>query len=295
MPVESPRRQLSLYTSNETAGVWTLIIDFTAPVPGDELADPFTGLIRFNAVRWSRGKLPGGPRAVLKPGKSYTYQIKLDNTGAAPEDVFLDPRLPALATYPLAPQDAVEAVKLPLAASAEPPEWIVPTMTHSVTATATSGRPVMFDFGPYPGDPDEESGPGRTATAAFPLGPMTTPVTQGLWFAVPSEVGPYGAGKAAATTASMTMRATTEAFDTNATSPVGDFWRFGITSLATSASYNLFTINPGQTRTLTLTLKPSGKAGTVVQGILYVDDFVDSLQFLSGSQLVAIPYEYTVG
>ena len=65
--------------------------------------------------------------------------------------------------------------------------------------------------------------------------------------------------------------------------------------LAKSASYNLFAVNPGQTRTLTLTIGPSGKAGTVVQGILYVDDFVDSLQFLSGSQLVAIPYEYTIG
>ena len=61
-------------------------------------------------------------------------------------------------------------------------------------------------------------------------------------------------------------------------------------SLAKSASYNLFTVNPGQTRTLTLTIRPSGKAGTVVRGVLYVDDFVDSLQFLSGTQLVAIPY-----
>ena len=32
-----------------------------------------------------------------------------------------------------------------------------------------------------------------------------------------------------------------------------------------------------------------------MQGIVYVDDFVDSLQFLSGSQLVAIPYEYKIG
>jgi len=32
-----------------------------------------------------------------------------------------------------------------------------------------------------------------------------------------------------------------------------------------------------------------------VRGTLYVDDFVDSLQFLSGSQLVAIPYAYTIG
>jgi hypothetical protein len=39
----------------------------------------------------------------------------------------------------------------------------------------------------------------------------------------------------------------------------------------------------------------AGKAGTVVRGTLHVDDFVDSLQFLSGSQLVAIPYAYTIG
>ena len=295
VPVESPRRQLSLYTSDETAGVWRLIIDFTSPVPGNELTDPFTGLIRFNAVRWSRGKLPASARTTLKAGKSYSYQVKLDNTGAAPEDVFLDARRPGLATYTLAPQDAVKGLKLPLAASADPPEWIVPTMTHSVSATATSDRPVTFDFGPFPGDPDEESTSGAAATAGFPLGRATTPVTQGLWFAVPSEAGPFGAGKAAAATASMTMRATTEAFDPTATSPEGDFWKFGVASLARSASYNLFQVNPGQTSTLTLTIKPSGRAGTEVRGILYVDDFVDSLQFLSGSQLVAIPYEYEVG
>ena len=62
-----------------------------------------------------------------------------------------------------------------------------------------------------------------------------------------------------------------------------------------SASYNLFIVNPGQTRTISLTVKPAASSGTVVSGILYIDDFVDSLQFLSGSQLVAIPYEYKVG
>jgi hypothetical protein len=36
-------------------------------------------------------------------------------------------------------------------------------------------------------------------------------------------------------------------------------------------------------------------AGTVVRGTLYVDDFVDSTQFLSGSQLMALPYSYTIG
>jgi hypothetical protein len=153
----------------------------------------------------------------------------------------------------------------------------------------------MFDFGPFPGDPDQESPPGRTVTAGFPIGRLPSPVTQGLWLAVPSEIGPYGTGGAHAAKAGLTMSAMTEEFDTTTSSPQGDFWRFGVASLAKSASYSLFAVNPGQTRTLTLTIRPSGKAGTVVKGILYVDYFVESLSFLSGGQLVAIPYTYTIG
>jgi len=54
-------------------------------------------------------------------------------------------------------------------------------------------------------------------------------------------------------------------------------------------------VNPGQTRTINLTVKPGAPKGTVVRGFLYVDSFVDSLQFLSGSQILALPYMYTVG
>ena len=60
------------------------------------------------------------------------------------------------------------------------------------------------------------------------------------------------------------------------------------------AKYNLFTVNPGETRKIKLTVKPAGKPGTVVRGMLYIDDFADSLQFLSGSQIVALPYSYTI-
>jgi len=295
VPVESPQRQLSVYTSNPIPGTWTLVIDFTSPVPGNELADPFTGRVRFNSVRFSRGKLPDAPSVTLEPGKSYTYEIQVHNTGSAPEDVFLDARRTALATYTLQPQDTVSGVKLPLGADANPPEWIVPTMTHSVSAAATSASPVMFDFGPVSGDPDEASPAGRAVTAGFPLGKLPTPVTQGLWSAAPSEVGPFGAGGAAAAKATMSMTAQTQAFDTTASSPVGDFWKFGVKSLAGSAVYNLFTVDAGQTSTIDLTLRPSGKKGTVVKGMLYIDDFGDSLQFLSGSQLVALPYQYKIG
>jgi len=294
VPVESPRRQMSLYTSNPTPGQWTLIIDFTSPVAGNELSDPFTGQIRFNAVSSSRGTLPDAPSASLTRGKPATYTIAVRNTGAAPEDIFLDPRLTSLATYALQPQDQVAGVQLPVPATVNPPEWIVPTMTHSVSVSAASTVPIMFDFGPFPGDPDEASSSGFTASATYPPGKALTPVTQGLWFSVPSEIGPYPAGGAATAAVTAGMTAVTQQFDTSASPATGDFWRFAVSPLAATASYNLFVVNPGQTRTITLTVKPTAPSGTVVHGMLYIDDFVDSLQFLSGSQLAALPYSYTV-
>jgi hypothetical protein len=295
VPVESPERQLSLYASNPIPGTWTLIIDFTSPVPGNELSDPFTGRIRFNAVSFSRGALPDSPTVSLKQGKSVTYKVTVHNTGAAPEDIFLDPRLTTLRSYSLQPQDRVAGVKVPTSATVNPPEWIVPTMTHSVSASASSSVPVMFDFGPFPGDPDEASSLGSVASASYPLARAVTPVTQGLWFAMPSQVGPYAADGTASTTVTSSMTAVTQEFDTSASPANGDFWRFAVSSLAGQASYNLFIVNPGQTRTIDLTVKPSAPPGTVIRGMLYIDDFVDSLQFLSGSQLVALPYAYTVG
>src|SRR4029077_21206485 len=98
----------------------------------------------------------------------------------------------------------------------------------------------------------------------------------------------------AVTTVNTAMTALTQQFDTSASPSTGDFWRFAVSPLAASASYNLFTVSPGQTRTISLTVTPSAPSGTVVRGILYIDDFVDSLQFLSGSQLQALPYAYTV-
>ncbi|HEY0934317.1 MAG TPA: S8 family serine peptidase [Trebonia sp.] len=298
VPVESPQNKLSLYTSNPIPGVWRLIVDFTSPVPGNELADPFTGKIRLNAVSFSRGALPDSPSVTLTRGKAVTYQISVHNTGAAPENIFLDARLTATGSYALQPQNQAANVKLPLPASANPPEWIVPTMTHSVSATATSSTtsaPVMFDFGPFPGDPDMASSSGATAKATYPLGPVTTPVTQGLWFDVPAETGPFGPGGATGASVTSSMTAVTQLFDTSASSSTGDFWQFGVKSLAASATYNLFVVNPGQTRTISLTLKPTAAKGTAVRGMLYIDDFADSLQFLSGSQLVALPYSYKVG
>ena len=58
-------------------------------------------------------------------------------------------------------------------------------------------------------------------------------------------------------------------------------------------------VPPGQSGTIPVTITPSGPAGTVVTGTLYVDDMslVDFEQFPvpNGNEVVALPYAYTIG
>lgn len=301
VPIESPRRQLSAYAAAPVAGTWTLVIAFARPVPVSDPTDTFTGVIWLNAAKVARGGLPFSAATVLARGKPYTYPITITNAGAAPEDVFLDARLSSLASYTLQPQDNVTGVSLPLPGSANPPEWIVPTMTRAVTVKASSKVPVRFGFGPFPGGPESANATdvsgkaARTAIVSYPMGTQPTPVTPGLWDALPSEAGPRSASGVFPARTSMSMSADTEAFDTAVTSPVGDFWMFAARRTAPSASFNLFVINPGQTRVIEATIRPDAAPGTVVKGTLYVDDFEDSLSFLAGSQLAALPYTYKVG
>jgi hypothetical protein len=300
VPVQSPRRQLSSYAADPVAGTWTLIVGFARPVPVSEQADSFSGVIRLGAAKVARGGLPAAATAVLDRGRSYTYPVAITNTGAAPEDVFLDARLPSLAEYTLQPQDSVSDLSLPLPESASPPEWLVPAMTSAVTVTASSKAPVTFSFGPYAGPREPAPAPGAAAgagavTGSYPPGTLPTPVTPGLWDAIisPEPTGRHGGVPPAR--ASMSMTAVTQAFDPAVTSPVGDFWQFAVAQTASSAAFSLFVINPGQTRVIDATIRPAAAPGTVVRGTLYVDDFEDSMSFLSGSQLAALRYEYKVG
>jgi hypothetical protein len=60
----------------------------------------------------------------------------------------------------------------------------------------------------------------------------------------------------------------------------------------------LLSVNPGQTAVIEVTITPSGPNGTVVNGTLYVDDLtygVPPYGQVSGDELAAIPYSYTIG
>jgi len=289
---------LTAYALHPAAGNWTLVVEFAEPVVGDEVSQPFTGSIQFNKVAVHASGVPDSAAATLTAGTPVTAQVTITNKGAAPEDFFIDPRLNTTASLTLATQFGTTATGLSLPLTGSPPFWLVPTQTSHVSVAASASLPVMFDFGPNAGDPDQASsgaGPGPlcTTTPSGTYGPPGGSVTAGLWVAIPDECGPYS-GPAPAGTVNMAMIATAKAFDPAVTSDTGDVW---LAATNPSATFSPVVLNPGQSATVNVTFTPSGSPGTVVSGNLYVDDFVDNVPpygQISGDELAAIPYTYKI-
>jgi len=287
------------YTLHPVAGTWTLMVIFAEPVVGNELSEPYTGSVVFNNTSASAAGLPDSASTTLASGTPVTVPVTVTNNGAAPESVFIDARLNTTQSLTLA-NFASGTVALPLAVAF--PTWLVPTETSSVSVAQTSSLPAMFDVFPAPGDPDlassaPGSGPLCADTASVSYTPPGGTVTAGLWESAPTECGPYQVGGAPAGTATDTLTVQTKAFDPAVTSATGDLWA---QSLSPSSSATPVTVNPGQTVTINVTITPSANSGSVVSGNLYVD--AADLRLAppaygqsSGSELSALPYEYTVG
>jgi hypothetical protein len=290
---------LTAYTLNPVPGTWTLIVDFAEPVVGDEISQPFTGTIQFNAVHVAAPGLPDGARYELAAGKAVTVPVIVTNNGAAPEEFFVDPRLDTTVALTLAPQTP-NTVVLPMTGPF--PTWLVPSETSSISLSQASSPAAMFDFSPYPGDPDlvsANSGPGplcaNSESASY--SPPGGTVTAGIWSAGPTECGPY-ATAAAAGNATITMTAEVKAFDPTMTSSGGDLWQVAVDPSLLSV-FSPVTVEPGRVAVIDVTINPPvGSNGTTVNGTLYVDDYsggVPPYGQLSGDELAAIPYSYTIG
>jgi hypothetical protein len=290
-------KSLTAYALNPVRGTWTLVVDFAEPVVGNEVSQPYTGNIRFNRTKASATGLPDSTSAKLAAGKRVTVPVKITNRGAAEADFFIDPRLTASAQLTLSPLDPPQTgISLPL--GVEPPLYIVPAETSGVSVKVTGSVPVMFDYTSDAGSPDlasSASGGGAlcSATASGSYAPAGGAVTSGVWAVLPDECGPY-ATAAPAATASVSMTARAEKFDTTVRSNVGDFWR---ASVNPNTPFRLFVIKPGQTKTINVSITPSGSAGTQVSGHLYVDELIDDVPpygQAAGDELSALPYSYTI-
>ena len=154
--------------------------------------------------------------------------------------------------------------------TAPEPVWIVPTETSSLAVAQTSSVPAMFDFENDIGDPVLASAsPGSGSlcgdTAEGSYKPVGGSVVSGIWYAEPTECGPYSAPSVAGTpaatpgTATSAMTVQTKPFDLSVTSNTGDLWQVSVNP---AASFTPVVANPGQTVTIDVTFTPSGAPGT---------------------------------
>lgn len=276
---------------NPEAGQWTVIVTFNNPVNGDALNTPVNGTVSFAPITAATTGVPTG--GVLQPGKAQQVAVTVHNDSAGVESYFLDARLAQQAQVTLASFTPSANLTLPLSYSNADPQWIVPTETTAVSASAVSTAPVMFDAAPYNGEPDLAStAVGNNAFVSY----SAAQVTQGDWNVIPQLAGAFGpTGTPAPSTVTLGMSVTTRAFDPNATSPSGDLWLLGVTPKAPFAPV---VVQPGKSATLYLTITPSGPAGSTVTGTIFLDDdsaLSENGASPTGDELVAIPYHYTVG
>ena len=297
---------LQMYAVAPQAGQWELVLQWTNPVTGNELTEPFSGSIQFNQVRASGKSLPNSASARLAQGQETFFQVDIANSGVAPEAYFVDPRLDkttTLALPDLDPKNVADLLELPLGAGLTFPLYLVPTGTTQLNATvrrlAGTGT-VSFDMNHTIGDPDVSpvvtAGGVSSSTGANTesVSLNSAEVSPGLWALNPEEVGPYPAGGAPKEVALATVTAVTQAFDPAVRTDTDDLWQAGL-------SFSHFRyLGPGQSVAVLVAIKPTAPVGSVVKGTLYIDDFTLDSFLATGDvlpdadEVAAVPYSYTV-
>jgi len=290
-----PEIGAQLHVLDPSPGLWTVVVDFYNMVSGTAVSQPFTISLNDIPAAASAHGLPDSAGTKLAAGQPVTALVSVHNSGTTPEAYFVDARLSSQATVNLAPQ-TTPTLTLPNVTGVIP-TFLVPSHTTTVKATVSSTAPLFFDFS-YPfGDPDLISSFGKTATGSF-----TAPgISPGNWTVTPFLVGPTGKTAAKNVTASVSMSATTSAFDPAVSAPTGDLW---LGSTNASTGFTPYVVNPGQSVTIPVTITPQGSPGAVVSGTLYLAD--SSLvsgavtynelsgNYPEGSDLAAFPYRYTI-
>jgi hypothetical protein len=281
----------NLHVIDPAAGRWTLIVAFSPTVSGTALSEPFTVSVDQNPATASTVGLPTGGK--INADHPAVVDVKVTNTGIAPEAYFIDGRTDASAQYKL-PSISSAVATVPLKATGSIPFYLVPSETTAIdgTATTTGTEPIQFDLGAPTGDPDVASGQGLSVTASV----TGTPVTAGEWDLAPDVVGPFGKTGATDETVDTTLTATTQGFDPAVSSDTGDLWQAAIGAPITVSPV---IVQPGKSAVIPVTIAPSGPKGTKVSGVLYLDD--DSLFSLYGglapnaNTVAAFPYSYRIG
>ena len=311
--VVSSGPDLQLIQNAPEKGRWRLVLIAANPVSGAEVAQTFHGAIGFNEVKVA-ANLPASTSTRLPAGKAARYTITYGNEGTVAEPVQVDARLAASAKVTLPSLSGTSTVRLPpnINNLANIPFYEVPPGTSQLTLAATSSTPAQVELNGPLGEPDvfgdlnaAQQG-NLTSVARVTEAGGRHQLARGLWASFIQQIGPFTGAGAPTGTSTLTATAVTQPLDPAVTSAAGDPYAPGFTGTAPTGTPVV--VNPGQPGSLTVTITPSAKAGTVVHGVIYVvtspfngdntlAGAIDGLGAVdtSGDVLAAIPYTYTVG
>jgi hypothetical protein len=293
-----PELGAQLHVLDPNPGLWTLVVDFYNQVSGTTLSQPITVTLNQTPAPDRALGLPDSASTRLASGSDKTIDVRVTNSGTTPEEYFIDARLDKTTQLSLTSQTGASIV-VPVT-STTVPTYLVPSHTTSITAAASARAQIYFDYSWFMGDPDLVSSSAPDSDDAS--GTLTSAsVAPGDWFITPSQQGPDGAHGVKPVTAHTSIVATTDEFDPAVTSTTGDLW---LTSTNLSSTLNTVVVDPGESATIPVTIRPSAEVGSTVTGTLYVDDFSpvnaaltdnpDPAISPTGSDVAAFNYKYTV-
>jgi hypothetical protein len=277
---------MQFFQRTPAKGRWTVVLALNPPATGQHLSEPFTGAIDFAAGAAVATGVPNSRGTRLAAGTPVTATIRVTNSGNTQKAYFVDPRLNTRAALPLLGLNPT-TVQVPITGQTPTPAFLIPTDSDQLVVVANGSEPIQMDINPNFGGPDIEATSFADAAVAVDTAPEVTP---GAWFALPTQVGPFGTGAVTPSQVDTAAAVETNQFDGAVTSDTGDLW---LAAIDASAPFSPLILDPGQTGTITVTITPSGASGTVVQGALEVDTFNPNT--LSGDEVVAIPYAYRIG
>lgn len=290
-------RSLRNVAADPIAGRWRYVVTVESPVSGKELTEDFTGTVKYNQIKVSGFSLP----KTLPAGKATTVRVSVKNTGPAPMLVQTDARTGSRHATQLAPQFAGSTLQLPQSVEdlSQLPAFLVPPDTSKVSATASTTVPAQIELS-SPGGGIDAFGDLRSAQKGSTLSTATVSepsggVGLGYWSVYVQEIGPFGDGGAPSATSVLSATAQTRSFDSAVSSSTGDPF---VSTVDPSADPGApVVIAPGKSKTITVTITPTGAKGSKHSGVLNLVTTpigVANLFNTTGEVLAALPYSYRV-
>jgi len=285
-------RFCNLYAASPQAGAWDLVLLWFQPLDGWATSIPFAGSIEFDAVSVTSSLPHSAATTIPKAGHAYAVHVR--NTGVAPMDLSPDARLSGTTSMGALP--LFEGPLQPMPGGAD--FYYLPTGATSVNFRQVTNVPGTFEASSDAGDPllaPTTPAPFETSFASPTYSKLTySPpggVLPGVWIMASDEIGPYPASGAKRGYVIQDVHVQAPAFDPAVTSTVPDLVRRFSTTRDSSVG-GVLSVAPGATASIPITITPTGAAGAVVSGTLYVNE---AWPELVPQIIAAIPYRYTVG